>query len=267
LPLSQQPVNLRRHRVADQIVEDLRTQILSGELADGSKLPSEKDLAAHYDVSGPTIREAVRVLTAMGLLDLRNGARATVTARTGPLLAMSLASVVQFEKMDARDVLGLLGVLQAYAAELATKAASDAEIARFRAAGELTMTASGPAAGAALKAYFGTLAEISHNPLLTALCTCITDFHLGLAGEVLGPRSEGWGKISGTVADTRMLIVEAIEDRNAERAARLVRAYHQRVIELIQELPEAERLRADDPGLSAALSRWLSANVGLAPLQ
>ena len=267
MPLSQPPANLRRHRVADQIVEDLRTQILSGALADGSKLPSEKDLAAHYDVSGPTIREAVRVLTAMGLLDLRNGARATVTARTKPLLAMSLAAVVQFERMDAGDVLGLLGALQAYAAELAVQSASDEEIAGLREAAELTMNASGSASGAALRAFFGTLAELSHNPLLTALCTCITDFHLGLAGEVLGEHPEGWGKIAGSVAETRMRIVEAIADRDSVRATRLVRAYHQRVVELIQSLPEAERLRADDPGLSAALGRWLSANVGLAPLQ
>lgn len=267
MPLSQPPANLRRHRVADQIVEDLRGQILDGTLPDGSKLPSEKALAEHYDVSGPTIREAVRVLTAMGLLDLRNGARATVTARTGPLLAMSLASVVQFEKMDAGGVLGLLGVLQAYAAELAARNATDEEIERLRKAAELTMNAADAGSRAALRAYFGTLAELSHNPLLTALCTCITDFHLGFAGSVLGEKPEGWGKIAGSVAETRMRIVDAIADRDGDLAARLVRGYHQRVVELIQSLPEAERLRTDDPGLSSALSHWLAANVGLAPLR
>src|ERR1700716_899588 len=99
MPMSQPPAKLYRGRVADQIVEDLRSQILSGALPDGPRLPSERELAAHYDVSGLTIREAVRVLTAMGLLSTRNGSRTTVTARGDALLAMSIASLVQFEKM------------------------------------------------------------------------------------------------------------------------------------------------------------------------
>src|SRR6202163_1754931 len=115
MPMSQPSAKLYRGRVADQIVEDLRSQILSGALPDGARLPSERELAAHYDVSGPTIREAIRVLTAMGLLNTRNGSRTTVTADADTLLAMSISSVVQFEKMGAGDVLGLLGALNAYA--------------------------------------------------------------------------------------------------------------------------------------------------------
>ena len=250
--------------MADQIVEDLRAQILDGRLANGSKLPSEKELAAHYDVSGPTIREAVRVLTAMGLLNLRNGARATVTAQTGPLLALSLASVVQFEKLGARDVLGLLGVLQAYAAELAAQEASEEEIARLREAAEGTREVTELSAVEALRTYFGLLAEFSHNPLLAALCTCISDFQVGLATEMLGERPDGWSKIAGSVTDLRLQIVDAIAARDGALSAQLVRDYHRRVVERIQSLPEAERLRADDPGLSVALSRWLATNVGLA---
>ena len=108
MPMSQPSAKLYRGRVADQIVDDLRGQILSGALPDGARLPAERELATRYDVSGPTIREAVRVLTAMGLLSTRNGSRTTVTARSDTLLAMSIASVVQFEKMTAADVFGVL---------------------------------------------------------------------------------------------------------------------------------------------------------------
>jgi hypothetical protein len=47
--------------VADQIVENLSTQILSGALPDGVQMPSERQLTTHYDVSAPTIREAIRI--------------------------------------------------------------------------------------------------------------------------------------------------------------------------------------------------------------
>src|SRR4030088_1125698 len=128
MPMLQPPAKLYRGRVADQIVEDLRSQILSGALPDGARLPSERELAAQYDVSAPTVREAVRVLTAMGLLSTRNGSRTTVTASGDTLLAMSIASVVQFEKATAADVFGLLGTLNAYAVELAVVRASDQDI-------------------------------------------------------------------------------------------------------------------------------------------
>ena len=140
MPITQPSAKLYRGRVADQIVDDLRGQILSGTLPDGSRLPSEQELAAHYDVSGPTIREAIRVLTAMGLLSTRNGSRTTVEVRSDALLVMSIASIMQFEKMRAVDVLGVLGVLSVYAVELAVQRASDDDIDRLRAAAENRQT-------------------------------------------------------------------------------------------------------------------------------
>ena len=56
MSMLQPSAKLYRGRVADQIVEDLRGQILSGVLPDGARLPSERELAARYDVSAPTIR-------------------------------------------------------------------------------------------------------------------------------------------------------------------------------------------------------------------
>src|SRR6266568_1713752 len=129
---------LRRDRVADQIAADLRRQILDGELADGAQLPSERELAVHYKVSSPTIREAIRALTSMGFLNTRGGSRSVVTANGDMLLRMSIASVAQFEKMQAGDLLELLGVLITYATRRALEHATDADIEELRRATERT---------------------------------------------------------------------------------------------------------------------------------
>jgi DNA-binding FadR family transcriptional regulator len=260
-----EPAPVTRRRVADQIVEDLRARILDGTLADGSKLPAERELAAHYDVSPPTIREAVRVLTAMGLIRMRNGARATVTAQGGSLLALSISSVVQFEKMGARDVLGLLGALNAYAAELAVQHATAEELAEFKDAAQRTLEPGDVRASiTALKAYFGKLAEISHNPLLAALCGCITEIQLGLAAAVAGSGQEGWGSVTMSVAEMRVEIADALAERDGIRAVSLVRDYHRRVVDRVQALPRAKELADDDPGLRHMLASWLNENVRLA---
>lgn len=266
MPMSQPPAKLYRGRVADQIVDDLRSQILSGALPDGARLPSEQELAIHYGVSGPTIREAIRVLTAMGLLSTRNGSRTTVTAQSDTLLTISIASVVQFEKMSAADVLGFLGALNVYAIELAVERASDEDIDRLRtAARQSAEIADVESAAAALKHYFVTLSAISHNPLLAALCRSITEIQIGLAVELSGGSTGDWGRVAGapSLRRIRMDIAEAIAERDSSRAVQLVRDYHREVIKRVQSLPRARELRENDPGLTTFLSSWLGANVSL----
>jgi DNA-binding FadR family transcriptional regulator len=264
--IAKAPARLNRSRVADQIVDDLRGQILSGTLPDGARLPSEQELAAHYGVSAPTIREAIRVLAAMRLVSTRNGSRTTVTARGDDMLVMSVAAVAQFEKINAADVLGVLGELNAYAIQLAAERATDGDIARLRAAAAATAEIADVIPGsAALKHYFTTLSEISHNPLLAALCRAITEIQMGLAVELSGASAGDWGQIAGapSLYAIRVEIAEAIAERDSARAVGLVRDYHREVIARIQSLPRARELRESDPGLKATLSAWLGANVSV----
>ncbi|MFC8009600.1 GntR family transcriptional regulator [Streptomyces cinereoruber] len=58
-----------RHAIAD----DLRTQITTGHLKAGARLPSEPRLAAHYKVSTPTLRNALALLQAEGLIEKIHG--------------------------------------------------------------------------------------------------------------------------------------------------------------------------------------------------
>ncbi|MFF3770525.1 GntR family transcriptional regulator [Streptomyces sp. NPDC002232] len=57
----------------DTIAEDLRTQITTGHLKPGSRLPSEPKLATHYKVSTPTVRQALALLQAEGLIEKTHG--------------------------------------------------------------------------------------------------------------------------------------------------------------------------------------------------
>ena len=264
MSLTKSSAKLYRGRVADQIVEDLRGKILSGALPDGARLPSERELATHYDVSAPTIREAVRVLTAMGLLNTRNGSRTTVTAQSEPLLAMSIASVVQFEKMTAPDVFGVLGALNAYAVEQAVERASKEDIARLRAAADRTAElVDVESAAAALLDYFVTPSRISHNPLLASLCRCITEIQIGVAVALSEGRIEDWRRVAGSLLSARMDVVDAIANRNSTRAVQLVRDYHRTVVKRLRSSPRAKELGEVDPGLTRFLSVWLGAHVGL----
>jgi len=62
----------RMSRVAESIAADLRQRILRGTYPDGP-LPKQDDLIAEYGVSGPSLREALRILEAEGLITVRRG--------------------------------------------------------------------------------------------------------------------------------------------------------------------------------------------------
>ena len=59
--------------VAEAIQDQIRSLILDGHLAPGSKLPSEKELMRQFGVSRPTLREALRMMVGEGLLEVRPG--------------------------------------------------------------------------------------------------------------------------------------------------------------------------------------------------
>ncbi len=70
---------IKRDRLSDQIARNLEQMILSGELALGDTLPSERDLMERYDVGRPAIREALLWLNKKGLIAVSGGEKARVT--------------------------------------------------------------------------------------------------------------------------------------------------------------------------------------------
>lgn len=60
-------------RIADLVMQELEAMMLDGQLKAGEKLPPERTLAERFQVSRPSIREAIQKLVAKGLIDSRQG--------------------------------------------------------------------------------------------------------------------------------------------------------------------------------------------------
>ena len=88
-------VDVRIPKAAELVATEIRRQIVSGQVGEGEPLPNEADLMSLFGVSRPTIREALRVLEADGLVEVKRGVHggprvrlpdASVTARHAALL-------------------------------------------------------------------------------------------------------------------------------------------------------------------------------------
>jgi GntR family transcriptional regulator, transcriptional repressor for pyruvate dehydrogenase complex len=64
---------ISRSGLADHTIEQIERLIIEGRLKPGQKLPSERELGAKLGVSRPTLREAIRALTMMGILEAKQG--------------------------------------------------------------------------------------------------------------------------------------------------------------------------------------------------
>lgn len=70
-----QPIAVEPRSAADQIARQLRDALTSGALRPGDRLAPEPDMAADFGVSRATLREAIKILRAQGVLQTQRGAR------------------------------------------------------------------------------------------------------------------------------------------------------------------------------------------------
>ena len=84
-----------RKTATDSVLEAILALIHDGGLRPGDRLPSEGQMALDFSASRGTVRETVRTLSQLGVLDVGNGRRATVAAFTGEKLAMLIDHAVQ----------------------------------------------------------------------------------------------------------------------------------------------------------------------------
>jgi GntR family transcriptional repressor for pyruvate dehydrogenase complex len=110
-------------------VADHLAQMILRELAPGSSLPSEAELAARYDVSRLTIRESVKLLEGRGLLAIARGRKAVVRQPDGTAFADFLTSVIRYDPKGLFDLIEVRLSLEVQSATLAAKRATRAGIA------------------------------------------------------------------------------------------------------------------------------------------
>lgn len=113
-------VQLRQPRLAEMVADILRERILSGELEDGDTLPKQEDLLDEFNVSKPSIREALRILETEGLVTVRRGnlGGAVVHVPQAHTAAYMLGLVLESKSVSLTDVGMALQHLEPAAAAL-----------------------------------------------------------------------------------------------------------------------------------------------------
>ena len=164
-----------RRGLAEHAVDQIERLIIEGRLVPGQKLPSERDLGAKLGVSRPTLREAIRALTIMGILESRQGDGTYVLdAEAGFLLRPAKVLLASEGGLDwLSEVRGMLeGGAAAFAATRAT-APEIAEVEEW-----LSAYPTGEMSTDEIRArdvrLHSLIVTATHNPLLSAIVASLS---------------------------------------------------------------------------------------------
>lgn len=256
-------VDSSRSRMADQVMQEIRELVVSGIIPKGAKLPTEREWADRFGVSVPTVREAVKGLVATGLIVVRQGSGAYVTADSTSLLATSLSNVIQIERLTPTDVLDVTGGLIIRAARLAATNATNADKARiFEILGRMDSLTSVEVGAETLRGFHEALAAASHNPLLATLYDYCTALMVNVGKELMGDSLEAWRDVFDRLKPLRQKLGETIAAGDVKGAMRAAEAFHDSAITVIMGSPNAKELRLKDPLFASLLVQTMKREDG-----
>ena len=237
---------IEKQRVADEIVEQLRSLILTGEYAPGSKLPPERELAKELGVNRASLREALKKLEHLRLVRIRQGdgtrvenfmetAGIELISHLIPLAANARPDIIQ-HVLEFRQVFGR------EVARLAADRAGEEDIARMREVNE-QCASSELTADEILQLdfdFYVALTQAAGNQVMSLLINTVRD-----AVRSYAPLLVHLNGASNEVRGHQQAIIDAVaagdRDQAAEAADRHLGAGSERIVQLMsQALPGAQ---------------------------
>ena len=204
-----------RENLSQQTAQRLYAMIVAeGRLRPGDKLPNEVELSAQLGVSRATLREAIRTLTAQGVLEVRRGRGTFVSPQVDEIEDFGFGALERV-RGQLRDLFELRAIFEPRAAALACARATDQELEDILARGRAVADCirAGRDRTQADWEFHAAIVRATHNEFLTRL--------LPLIGQAVGTALSAGGHGERLAEDTlrdHALLLEFLEKRDGAGA-------------------------------------------------
>ncbi|MFB9833049.1 FadR/GntR family transcriptional regulator [Actinoallomurus acaciae] len=200
-----------RASAVEAVIDQMQGQLTAGNWSVGDRIPGEYDLAARLAVSRPAVREAIRALSHIGVLEVRRGDGTYVRSAVDPRPLLR-----RVERSTLRDVFELQQAYDVQAARLAARRRTQDDLLRLRALLEDRDAALDPGEfGTADAAFHLGVAEASHNALLAE---AFRYFQSRLRESLSAVRLDH--ELPDAGPEAHHAVVEAITERDPDAAGR-----------------------------------------------
>ncbi len=200
---------IRRPRASGEIVDQIERAIFGGQLSPGDRLQSERELAEQFGVSRITVRDALRILEARGLVRVKVGASggAFVSEANVDRVAESLSTMIRLKRMTLSELAEARTVVESATVVLAAERATAKDLALMRETVEQ-----------------GREAVRERDSHLNVSM----DFHVALA------RAANNEVLYATVRAYHELLVGALRDMRDPKSARATQKFHEEIYDAVR---------------------------------
>lgn len=213
-------VQERRPSAVDVVVDKIKELLIERKLRPGDMIPNETALAESLHVGRGSVREAVKILSAYGVLEIRRGSGTFIAAASNKRLFDAHLFQILVQERDYRSLTQVRELLEEGIVKLVVEQASDSDFATLDAAmeqflGELAKEeVSSELAGRYDIQYHRLLGKFTHNQIVEN----IYNFVIELFTPTINPIHAG-------VYEVHKNLHDAIMNRDARRAVKLVREH------------------------------------------
>lgn len=218
---------VRKVRTHEQVVAQIQEKILDGELRVGARLPSERDLVEALGVSRSSVREALRALEAMGIIDANGGSGrdsgSVISGRSSEALGNLLRLHVVLAGIELKDLVDVRVQLERHAVLGAAGHRSESDLAHLR----TLVGSSQPALVSSAEfneldtEFHLSIARASANGLVVTLMQALRD---AVKAEMVRAFTaiEDWRSVGERLRAEHAAIADAIEAGRGAEGANLV---------------------------------------------
>jgi GntR family transcriptional repressor for pyruvate dehydrogenase complex len=217
---------VKKKRVYEEIVKQIHNLIQKGKLKQGDQLPTERELVDTFKVSRTSVREAIRYLESMKLVESRQGNGTYVIASSEEALVQPLASTLFLEKDNMMDIFSIRKIIEPQVAQLAAEKATTSEINELEALvqEQAKALASGISMIKTDSEFHNLLTQAARNQVLERLLLAIRDLMAKTRGKYLQLDERAHKSLKGHQA-----ILSAIKARNPVAARQAMRRHLEEV--------------------------------------
>lgn len=222
-------------RLYQRVAEQLAEVISSGEFQVGSRLPAERKLAERFNVSRPTVREAIIALEIAGCVEVKGGSGVYITSNNSGNLSATDLDVGPFEILEARLI------FESEAAAIAAKVITKEELRGVEAALQsmIEENEQEQVSENADEIFHQLIARATHNEAIVSVCKHLWSLRnsSSISACMLSKVRQAGSRPS---IDEHLRIYQALERGDSGEARKAMHDHLSRVVEQLLEATEAQ---------------------------
>lgn len=217
-------------KVYEQVIEQIKYMITSGELKKGEKLPPERELVEKFQVSRTSVREALRALQIIGLIESRQGGGNYIRDSFEDNLIEPLSMMFVLQNSRNSEILELRSVLEVETARLAANNVTEEELSRLKEIVDRMKALPDEKENIILdKELHYIIARASGNNLIMSILTAVSslmDSFIKEAREAIINKDEN----KSVLLEHHENMYQALKSHDAEEASRVMKEHMNLII-------------------------------------